>query len=499
MSALTEHDLYCFAQNQYFLSLLLGLYSTLRRHRASAEDLKTWDWAKDQNLYCRPAVGVLTNAEGSGPTKSGLLKIGSTLTINSVRKEDVERTFICILASTQKISILASTQKIDGQMFKKVVRIFKKDKPLSPLGLGFTFGVPVFAVVILVLIYLLRTLYGPQIQLFCCSRIKFCGPKAIDNDEYSYNLFIYHAEDDETMAQNIKQFLSDKGYKVFIAADIEGNENIMHKVFEKTEHSALVVFLYSKDLREDDLANFFLQSMIRSRKGKRILILEVEAYKPKQIRQWHKKHAENIRVLHEQYINEQDRNIEIGTDVSEEMGDDLQFWKILPSIKVPNLDQKGRKLRNFRCALQNKIPKFDHQKQRKGMEQQIEQRHSSSERPLLYSTSESETLTPQCITNNAGEFSPSSNEVFTFEQETNLSGHDKIIDDNRKALASSTNDIRSDNCDVRGELSGDRGNDLIHAVVCNNHENHEYSVLMFIIKIMLYDIDIYDVMICKTC
>jgi hypothetical protein len=36
--------------------------------RASAEDLKTLDGTKDQNLYCRPVDDVPTNAEGKGLT-----------------------------------------------------------------------------------------------------------------------------------------------------------------------------------------------------------------------------------------------------------------------------------------------------------------------------------------------------------------------------------------------------------------------------------------------
>jgi hypothetical protein len=37
----------------------------VRRHRSSAEDLKTGGTAKDRNLYCGPAAKVLNNAEGS--------------------------------------------------------------------------------------------------------------------------------------------------------------------------------------------------------------------------------------------------------------------------------------------------------------------------------------------------------------------------------------------------------------------------------------------------
>jgi hypothetical protein len=45
-------------------SLPLGACTSLRRHRASAEDLQL-----DCVNNCGPAAGVLTNAEVSGPTK----------------------------------------------------------------------------------------------------------------------------------------------------------------------------------------------------------------------------------------------------------------------------------------------------------------------------------------------------------------------------------------------------------------------------------------------
>lgn len=40
-----------------------------------------------------------------------------------------------------------------------------------------------------------------------------------------YNLFIYHASEDEEQARNIKRELAHLHYKVYITADIKGNQS----------------------------------------------------------------------------------------------------------------------------------------------------------------------------------------------------------------------------------------------------------------------------------
>jgi hypothetical protein len=62
---------YISVQNIYAFSLSIGAFTSLRRHRASAEDLKKLGWRKInevQSLNCGLATGVLANAEGSDPT-----------------------------------------------------------------------------------------------------------------------------------------------------------------------------------------------------------------------------------------------------------------------------------------------------------------------------------------------------------------------------------------------------------------------------------------------
>ncbi|XP_045199282.2 uncharacterized protein LOC123553742 isoform X2 [Mercenaria mercenaria] len=310
---------------------------------------------------------IVTNPAGT--------MIRATLRITSVQEEDTKRTFSCILATPQKK---------EGQTIVKV-RIFKKDKPKMPwLDVGLIIGGCVLGVIIVISVVLcIRCLYGPQIRLYLSSRIARLGPKIINNEEYNYNLFIYHADDDEVKAQNIKKYLMDKNYKVCIYADLQGNENILHEVFKKTAECAVVMFLYSDALRNEGLANFFLQSLITERKGKDILFLEVANYNPREIMEW-TRDANDIHELQEKKLIPRElgngRNIEENegsvddndrvemlnenhNNEAEAIDDDLKFWKVLPRIKVPADDQNIRKMENFWCSLQNKIPKFVKQKQ----------------------------------------------------------------------------------------------------------------------------------------
>ncbi|XP_045199255.2 uncharacterized protein LOC123553728 isoform X2 [Mercenaria mercenaria] len=433
----------------------------------------------------------------------------ATLTITSVQEEDTKRTFLCVLATPQEK---------EGQTRMKV-RIFKKDKPKMPwLKVGLIIGGCVLGVVIVIsLVLCIRCLYGPQIRLYCSSRIPRLGPKIINNEEYNYNLFIYHADDDEVKAQNIKTYLMDKNYKVCIYADLQGNENILHEVFSKTAECALILFLYSDALRKDDLANFFLDSLITARKGKDILFLEVANYNPKEIMEWtrdakdqHELQERNLvqrelgngRNIEEneneesvddndgvdEVVNE-DHNNKAVTEKKVAIGDDLKFWKVLPRIKVPADDKNNRKMENFWCSLQNKIPKFVEQKQQAEEIKRNKHRNSSSSRPLLESTRESET--PRSPVGDTGELSPNTDNVFRFEEsnevEHNLprgkqgNGIQTLVSSDHNAENAHTmvppanrQTIQNENGIVRGENGRERENDFVYVADVHHKESSDF-------------------------
>jgi len=43
-------------------------------------------------------------------------------------------------------------------------------------------------------------------------------------DNYDYNVFLYHTEEDRDTAEKIRSSLSDRGYDVFLSADVREGE-----------------------------------------------------------------------------------------------------------------------------------------------------------------------------------------------------------------------------------------------------------------------------------
>ena len=92
------------------------------------------------------------------------------------------------------------------------------------------------------------------------------------------------------------------------------------------------------------------------------MFLEVADYKPIEILDW-AKHAKDKERLIEKSVEEcqeviDDETAEMIRQKELAVVDDLQFWKVLPRLKVPTTESSERKKRYFWCSLQNRIPKF---------------------------------------------------------------------------------------------------------------------------------------------
>lgn len=137
----------------------------------------------------------------------------ATLTITDVQKVDTERSFVCSIVNP-------------GGQTDLAVKITKLEKPKSPWVVARTIiGAVIGAVVVVLIVALfIYCLCGPRIRLYVNSRLPSCGPKFISDEKIKYNLFIYHAAQDQDIAEELKKQLSDSGYKVFITADIGGNQ-----------------------------------------------------------------------------------------------------------------------------------------------------------------------------------------------------------------------------------------------------------------------------------
>lgn len=207
----------------------------------------------------------------------------------------------------------------------------------------------------------------------------------------------------------------------------------MNIFFEKSAESAMVMFLYSDALREDDLANFLVQSFIIERKGKDIMFLEIADYKPKDVMNWTQLAEKRKVIIKNNFVNgdavvDETLNQSIENDVEleaekmeteaidrKETVDNMRFWKVLPRIKVPTDTTNKRKMNYFLCSLQNKIPRFNDQKRLTNKPETNRGRNSSSQKPLLGSNQENEPASPRVQDTDAAEFSPTTDEVFTFK------------------------------------------------------------------------------------
>lgn len=279
---------------------------------------------------------------------------------------------------------------------------------------------------------------------------------------------------------------------------------VMRTVFEKCRQSALVLILYSKALKKEDMADFYFQSLIIERKGKDIIILEVASYEITdqsiQAENTNALQAENIIVAQNDLEIDRNENadteLEInrsiaendGVDGAENVTDDrvpverenefVENWKVLPRLKYPDQSKNKRKVKNFWCTLQNKIPKFDFQKQSSKKKLFKVDRINSINKPLLDSCRDSEPVTPFSQHGSPEEVSPNTDEVFSFgslDANENSNQEERSI---RRAKTDTavTNDLQTpDTVMVRAEIPhdsiADRGPELVCAADVHHAEN----------------------------
>lgn len=356
----------------------------------------------------------------------------ANLTISPVMPEDLGREFVCKLASAQLF---------EGQT-SQTVRIYKNK---GPFNIALLVGIVIAGVVVLVVIFLLSTvvivrLWGPQIKWYLRSRISFIGPNPELGEDLVYNAFLYHADEDIAVADELKRKLMEQKFEIFLSSDVPGNRATMASYQSKSESSAVVIFLYTENLWKDPMANFFLQSVVHFRKGKGILFLEVEKYSAEKVMDWTEKAKEPDGPA----VNENNISISIEEDgacrerkrssenevIHEESEDDqvnidINFWRALPRLKVPSEESSPRKKKYFQCAIQNKLPLLKHQvlAEKKSTpsfirssERSGKNRNSSSGKPLI-----------------SGEISPLSDDVFVGGQDKKEQA--KFIYDNEAGMA----------------------------------------------------------------
>ncbi|WAR27582.1 hypothetical protein MAR_013286 [Mya arenaria] len=370
---------------------------------------------------------------------SDLSILGATLTINKVEPKDVYNTFVCLVYNDQSVI----------GMSERFVHIIKKDV-LNNTKVIIIATCSVGGFILLVIVILLVCwCYSPQIQRFCYMRLPCWKIVTIDEDKYKYNVFVYHAEEDREIAENIKANLIERGYKVSMSADIMPGRGELPAYNTEFDWSGAVYFLYSKNLLSDQWAISCMTHLISEKKP--VWFLEIDELKPKDALNWAK---EGKKECEQPRANENvDSDIEIsvadmdGTDdgsvvnnngrgdaadVADDdsslrnQDEDLKFWEKMPKIKVPKKNSSNRKMNNFWCSLENKLPKFKSQKSKSRklaaeISKPDKNRGSSSTRPLL----ESDHNFMLEAEGPGAELSetPLRNEVFLFP-ETDLQSHD---------------------------------------------------------------------------
>ncbi|XP_052782898.1 uncharacterized protein LOC128219116, partial [Mya arenaria] len=279
--------------------------------------------------------------------------LGATLTIHKVQPKDVYNTYECVVLNEQSINGIS----------KKFVHIVKKVKKRRERKSY---------------ILLVCWCYLPQIQRFCYMRLPCWKIVTIDEDKYKYNVFVYHAEEDREIAEYIKENLVERGYKVSMSADTIPGKSIMPFYNTEFERSGAVCFLYSKNLLSDQWAVSCMTHLMPEKKP--VWFLEIDELKPKDALKWAKEGKKK---------SEESRAIEnVGSDI--EINEDLKYWEKMPKIKVPTKNSSNRKMNNFWCSLENKLPKFKSQKSKSRklvaeISKPDKNRRSSSTRPLLES------------------------------------------------------------------------------------------------------------------
>jgi len=184
---------------------------------------------------------------------------------------------------------------------------------------------------------------------------------------------------------------------------------------QRSNESAVVVYIYSKNLKRDHLAARFFWEIYTD--GKPIYVIDIEStFKPEEPIE---EAAEDQGINGEQQSLEVD-NVEAGNNNMPislvPQLDKVKFWKNLPRLHWPKETDSNRKKTNFWCELKIRIPKFSNQRcliERKG-----EGRDSTSSTvPLI--GEQSPPVSPVAV-------SPVADQVFPFEddniQHANTSG-----------------------------------------------------------------------------
>lgn len=133
----------------------------------------------------------------------------------------------------------------------------------------------------------------------------------------------------------------------------------------QSQKSAIIIFLYSENLKLDSLASIFFWEFKERRRI--IKVIEIgTAYHPNEVmeiaEQGHKrKITEELDAPEE--LEASRRDSVDGVEYVTNNSTDMKFWKHLPRMQFPSKKESARKHKNFWCSLQNSIPKFCRQKQ----------------------------------------------------------------------------------------------------------------------------------------
>ncbi|KAK3603769.1 hypothetical protein CHS0354_023388 [Potamilus streckersoni] len=305
--------------------------------------------------------------------------MGINLTVHSVEPQDIGRIYVCVMADPQ----------ITEQRTIFRVQINKKEPPIDKWKLiGICVGVALGSVILIsLIIWIVWYCYGPQIKLRIRQALPdgFIGPKTLDDEKYEYNAILYHAEEDTQKAEQIKKDLEKHGWKIKISADILGGARILTESFMYCEKSALVMFLYTDNLRNDRMANLIFEAIIEVKKNKKILVIEINN-KLKKTFMKRFKAAKDIKKVQEQ--NNEVKNVQPEENLGLLQTD---FWKGVSTIKW-NTKHENKVL----CQIQNKLPKLKFQVQmEKRMNLERKAAHNlsvGSQKPLLSQNRGSSTI-----------------------------------------------------------------------------------------------------------
>lgn len=212
----------------------------------------------------------------------------------------------------------------------------------------------------------------------------------------------------------------------------------MNDFKEASMKSALVVFLYSDYLLEEEMADLFLQTVVIERNGKDIMFLEKTNFKPREIRDW----ARDAKIQKGEPFEDNRIEVSIEEDSDEIVEekrkiDDIRFWRTIPRFKVPKEGASKRVKKNFLCSLRNNIPRFKKPDPEKGGKKVAKDR-SGSNKPLLEDPPESPRspdglenptieMSPGMISSKVNEFDYDETSVMKIVGSGNFDGHRGMV------------------------------------------------------------------------